>query len=217
MTLQTIRIAVTGSVDASKSTLIGVLKTGLLDNGNGIRRLDIKGLKHEQETGRTSYINDVDIPSTNTHPIHLIDLAGHEKYLKTTLNGLTNYFPDYAFVVINANAISNRIDKITTEHIVICKTLLIPMIFVITKIDIAPQHLIQETYKHLIILLRKVGYNIFYDITTLDSIVNISSKFMQSPFSVAPMLSLSNVTGIGLPLLKEVISTLIPRQQNKHR
>ena len=213
--MQTIRIAVTGSVDASKSTLIGVLKTGLLDDGNGSRRSDIVSLKHERETGRTSYINDINIPSTNPNPIHLIDLAGHEKYLRTTLDGLTSYFPDYAFVVINANATNKRIDKITTEHIMICKTLLIPIIFIITKIDIAPPQLIQDTYKYLITLLRKCGYNIFYEITEPLSIVNISSKFIQSPFSIAPMLSISNVSGVGLPLLHEFISTLIPRQQNK--
>ena len=32
--------------------------------------------------------------------IQLIDLAGHEKYLKTTVFGVTGLFPDYGFVVI---------------------------------------------------------------------------------------------------------------------
>jgi GTPase len=32
----------------------------------------------------------------------LIDLAGHHKYLKTTIFGLTGYAPDFAMLVVNA-------------------------------------------------------------------------------------------------------------------
>ena len=33
----------------------------------------------------------------------LIDLAGHHKYLKTTISGLTGYSPDFAMLVVSAN------------------------------------------------------------------------------------------------------------------
>ena len=35
--------------------------------------------------------------------VQLIDLAGHEKYLKTTVFGLTAMAPDFAVVVVGAN------------------------------------------------------------------------------------------------------------------
>lgn len=35
--------------------------------------------------------------------ITFIDLAGHEKYLKTTIGGLTGCFPDFAMIICGAN------------------------------------------------------------------------------------------------------------------
>ena len=35
--------------------------------------------------------------------ISLVDLCGHEKYLKTTINGLTGLTPDFGCVVVGAN------------------------------------------------------------------------------------------------------------------
>ncbi len=36
--------------------------------------------------------------------ITFIDLAGHEKYLKTTVFGLTGHAPDYVMLMIGSNA-----------------------------------------------------------------------------------------------------------------
>ena len=35
--------------------------------------------------------------------ITLIDLAGHHKYMKTTIFGLTCYSPDFTMLVVSAN------------------------------------------------------------------------------------------------------------------
>lgn len=54
------RIAVVGNVDAGKSTLLGVLTHGQLDNGRGLARQKLFRHKHEAETGRTSSVgNDI--------------------------------------------------------------------------------------------------------------------------------------------------------------
>ena len=101
-----VRIAVCGNVDVGKSTLLGVLSRGTLDNGRGRARLNIFKHKHEIETGRTSDIgreilgfnNDGDIVNytsgraptwseiceKSSKVVMFMDLAGHEKYLKTT-------------------------------------------------------------------------------------------------------------------------------------
>ena len=51
---------------------------------------------------------------TSSNIVTFIDLAGHSKYLKTTISGLTGCFPDYAFIVVGANM---GISKMTREHI----------------------------------------------------------------------------------------------------
>lgn len=53
-------MAVVGNVDAGKSTLLGVLTHGELDNGRGMARQRLFRHKHEMESGRTSSVgNDI--------------------------------------------------------------------------------------------------------------------------------------------------------------
>ena len=55
-----VRVAVVGNVDAGKSTLLGVLTHGELDNGRGTARQKLFRHKHEMESGRTSSVgNDI--------------------------------------------------------------------------------------------------------------------------------------------------------------
>lgn len=119
-----VRVAVVGNVDSGKSTLLGVLSKGILDNGRGLARLNVFRHKHEVATGRTSDIsreilgfnsagNIVNYSSSVKAPlwseicessvkiVSFIDLAGHEKYLKTTVFGLTGNFPDYTLMVVS--------------------------------------------------------------------------------------------------------------------
>jgi GTPase len=46
-----------GSADAGKSTLLGVLTQGQLDNGRGRARLNMFRHLHEVQSGRTSSIS----------------------------------------------------------------------------------------------------------------------------------------------------------------
>ena len=85
--------------------------------------------------------------------ISFIDLAGHEKYLKTTVYGVTGLFPDYGIVVIGANT---GITKLTREHIGILFYLKIPFIICITKIDLAPSHVYKKLCNRLKNLLTKI-------------------------------------------------------------
>lgn len=51
-----IRIAVIGNVDSGKSTLVGVLTKGIMDDGRGAARLKVFNFSHEAANGRTSSI-----------------------------------------------------------------------------------------------------------------------------------------------------------------
>ena len=95
--------------------------------------------KHEVESGRTSSVataylgfNDAgeqilskragkllpwaELAKVAHKRIQLIDLAGHEKYLKTTVFGLTGMQPDVVVVVVGANM---GVKRMTQEHLAI--------------------------------------------------------------------------------------------------
>lgn len=97
------RIAVVGNVDAGKSTLLGVLVKGGLDDGRGKARVNLFRHKHEVESGRTSSVGmeimgfdskgEVvvsavpgrklsweEIGKRSAKVISFTDLAGHERY-----------------------------------------------------------------------------------------------------------------------------------------
>ena len=132
-------VAVVGNVDAGKSTLLGVLTHGELDNGRGLARQKLFRHKHEIETGRTSSVgNDilgfdssgnvvnqpehgsldwVKICSKATKVVTFIDLAGHEKYLKTTVFGMTGHAPDFSMLMVRLISLTFLFYKITLHSV----------------------------------------------------------------------------------------------------
>lgn len=119
-----LRLSVLGPMEAGKSTLLGVLTQGEMDNGRGSARLNLFRHLHEIQSGRTSSISheilgfdakgDVvdysscvsaeEICEASSKLITFIDLAGHQKYMKTTIFGLTAHCPNIAMLVIGANS-----------------------------------------------------------------------------------------------------------------
>ena len=74
-----------------------------------------------------------------------LDLCGHEKYLKTTMFGLVGLMPDYAMIIVGANM---GVSRMTREHLGISLALGVPIFFVVTKVDIAPQRNLWGDFKH---------------------------------------------------------------------
>lgn len=108
-----------------RTILSGVLTHGLLDDGRGDARTKLFRHKHEIESGRTSsvgndilgfdakgkIVNNMDahvakssdwekICQRSSKVITFIDLAGHEKYLKTTVFGMTGHAPDFCMLMV---------------------------------------------------------------------------------------------------------------------
>lgn len=136
----------------------------------------------------------------------LVDLAGHEKYFRTTAYGLTGHLPDYACLMVGANmgvvgmckvgAAGRRTDGVRhmtipgsgrripqcrlfycmaatemkralrctavrhglpasmtlgpaalllQEHLGVALALKVPVFFVVTKVDICPEHILKQT------------------------------------------------------------------------
>ena len=90
--------------------------------------------------------------ATNSKKIvTFLDLCGHEKYLKTTMFGLSSLYPHYNMLVVGANM---GVSRMTREHIGITQGLKIPMFVVITKIDLAPPEIYNQTVANLSKLLK---------------------------------------------------------------
>lgn len=146
----TLRIATGGNVDAGKSTFTACL-FGEKDDGRGSARATLFTHQHEKETGRTS---SVTIREGRIGERHVVigDLPGHEKYFKTTISGLVGLMTDYVFIVVAAN---RGVTSITREHFKCAVCMNLPIIIVMTKIDIAPKDILKETEQAVYAMCKK--------------------------------------------------------------
>lgn len=83
--------------------------------------------------------------------VTFLDLCGHEKYLKTTMFGLVGLMPDYAMIIVGANM---GVSRMTREHLGISLALGVPIFFVVTKIDIAPKEIYDQTMETLVKIMK---------------------------------------------------------------
>ncbi|KAL3268615.1 hypothetical protein HHI36_007721 [Cryptolaemus montrouzieri] len=226
-----IRVAVVGNVDAGKSTLLGVLTHGELDNGRGTARQKLFRHKHEMETGRTSSVgNDilgfdkegqvvnkpehgtldwVKICEKSCKIITFIDLAGHEKYLKTTVFGMTGHAPDFGMLMVGANA---GIIGMTKEHLGLALALSVPVFVVVTKIDMCPANVLQDNLRILVRILKSPGCRkVPVMIKSLDDVILSATNFVSE--RLCPIFQVSNVSGENLQLLKTFLNLLTTKME----
>jgi GTPase len=141
-----LRIAVGGNVNSSKSSSVGVLMTGDLDDGDGSARRNVLKLPHEKLTGRSSSVSynyiKHPMPDGSRRIVTMVDLCGHLAYIRTTLYGITAHRIDYGMVVAGSNMGINRLEggsyanSITSEHINVLHQLSIPFFIVMSKRDL---------------------------------------------------------------------------------
>ncbi|KAK9815416.1 hypothetical protein WJX72_003287 [[Myrmecia] bisecta] len=168
-----LRVAVAGSIDSGKSTLVAVLTHGsggrpLLDNGHGAARMNVLRHKHEIESGRTSSISQqllgydeedkvlnyggiaaitqAEISATACKVLRFFDLGGHEKYMKTAMYGMTCMLPDYLLLCVCACA---GMSRVTCEHLAVAVALEVPIAVVVTKTDVASASAVEAVIQSL--------------------------------------------------------------------
>lgn len=229
-----LRVAVLGNVDSGKSTLLGVLTQGELDNGRGRARLNLFRHLHEIQTGRTSSISfeilgfnsqgevvnysesrtAEEICESASKMITFIDLAGHHKYLKTTIFGLTSYCPDFAMLVVSANT---GIAGTTREHLGLAMALKVPIFIVISKVDLCTRATVERTVRQLERILKQPGCNkVPMVVGNKDDAVTAAQQFAQSP-SITPIFTLSSVSGESLDLIKVFFNIIPPLSNSKEQ
>lgn len=221
------RIAVVGNVDAGKSTTLGVLVKGGLDDGRGKARVNLFRHKHEIESGRTSSVgmeiigfdacgkiiaSDVpgrklsweEIGKRSAKVISFSDLAGHEKYLHTTVFGMLSSSPNYCLLMVAAN---NGLIGMSREHLGLALALNVPVMVVITKIDICPPNVLEQTITQLKKILKSPGARklpIF--VTNREECISTATQFVSQ--RICPIFQVSNVTGKNLDLLRTFLNII---------
>ena len=232
-----IRVAVVGNVDAGKSTLIGTLTTSSLDDGRGRSRTSIMKHRHEIETGRTSTAtthlmgfrstgepiggrdsvrankrkSEDEVARESYRIISLMDLAGHEKYLKTTIHGVSSGFADYSLILVNSR---HPPTHMTQQHLNLCCSFGIPVIVLFTKVDGCPEHAFANCKEEVTKMLRspEVGKRP-YAVRNENDVTTVMDKL----HTLAPMIETSCVTGEGIDLLQKMLFTLPKRRRHENK
>jgi elongation factor 1-alpha len=238
-----IRIGIAGNVDAGKSTLLGSLISGELDNGRGKTRMAVAIHPHEVESGRTSSVaqhimgfngsgesvNDKlaqgahstgklswpDIVKDSNKIITFFDLAGHLKYYKGAVKGLSSNRLNYVLLVVSANlSVVAKTDtngkkwaNMTREHYQSVCSLDIPRAIVVTKIDSVPDNVRRATLSGVSRLIKE--RHVPFPVDNQEQVYTCIRNMEHG--NIVPIFQISNVTGEGHDLLKRFLN-LLPEQ-----
>lgn len=152
-------------------------------------------------TGKLSW---EEIGKRSAKVITFTDLAGHERYLRTTVFGLLSSSPNYCLLMVAAN---NGLIGMSKEHLGIALALNVPVMVVVTKIDICPPHILEQTMTQITRILKSPGARkIPIQIRTREDAVVTATQFVSQ--RICPVFQVSNVTGENLDLVRTFLNIL---------
>ncbi|KAI9781181.1 MAG: hypothetical protein M1839_006289 [Geoglossum umbratile] len=211
-----IRVSLTGATTSGKSSLLGTITTGTLDNSRGKSRLSLLKHRHELASGVTSSIaqeligyratipqngsggvvrtprantevvnyasgnvsswTDIHASSENGRLVLLSDCAGHPRYRRTTVRGLVGWAPHWVALCVAADesddsagrngTISSARDvagvagvglDLTEAHLGLCLKLSLPLVVIVTKLDLASKTGLKNTLTKVLSTLKAAG------------------------------------------------------------
>jgi elongation factor 1-alpha len=219
-------VATAGHVDHGKSTLVGTLVSGQLDDGNGKTRIYLDTQKHEIERGLSADLSyavygfnsdgsvirlknplnkkeKAKVVERSAKLVSFVDTVGHEPWLRTTIRGIVGQKSDYGILTIAAD---DGITHITKEHLGILLAMDLPVIIVITKADKVRETTSLE--KAIVELLSLVGKVPKFIRSERD--LEFSPAFWETKVLV-PVIVTSAKTGEGLRLLDKLLYILPKR------
>ncbi len=252
-----IYIATGGNVDSGKSTFVGTMSSGELDDGAGKCARMVANYKHERDTGNTSsigheilgikgnvFLNHKDTDLRHTRPewpsiikdsqkvISFIDLAGHETYIKTTIRGINGSNPDYVWIffdgtkgdlgIATKDEDADSLDALirgkksrsktssvsmAMEHMKLCYIWKIPMVAVMTHIDVPNMsEKFDSTEKHIVAYCKRLRRTIVHVTSIHDVTDNLIERTKR--LEVVPLIRVSNKTGEGHDIIKHILKVI---------
>jgi hypothetical protein len=173
-------------------------------------------------SSRLRSLSDLDILAESRRIVTLIDLAGHEKYFKTTVFGLVSHSPLCCVLTIAAGSASMAAPHhMTLEHLGVAYVLNVPLLIVITKADQCSPEGLQQTIDFVSRLLRSfrkeaLVVNCDTDLETLLAADSASCDGDEQPQVNAkagvaapiPVFVTSAVTGGGIQELRRYLFRL---------
>ena len=145
-----------------------------------------------------------DIGKRSSKVISFSDLAGHERYLRTTVFGMLSGSPNYCLLMVAAN---NGLIGMSREHLGIALALNVPVMVIITKIDICPPQILQETISQLTKILKSPGARkIPIFVKDMEETINTATQMVSQ--RICPIFQVSNVTGENLDLVRTFLNIL---------
>ncbi len=221
-------IATAGHVDHGKSTLVGTLVSGNLDDGRGKTRRYLDTQKHEIERGLSADLSyavygfgddgevfriknplskrdKAGVVGRSKKLVSFVDTVGHEPWLRTTIRGIVGQKLDYGVLTIAGD---DGITHVTKEHLAIFLAMELPVIIVITKCDRAVKKHLEGEIAGLLDLVGKVPKFI-----RSERDIELLPPFGETGLLV-PVLRTSAKTGEGLGLLDELFLRL-PKRATK--
>lgn len=222
-----LRVAVLGPTESGKSSLLGVLSHGEYDNGRGSARLNLFRHRHEIQSGQTSSISQEifglnsngqpltyntcltteEIIEASSRIVTLIDLAGHQRYLNTTLFGLGSYSPRLLLIVVSA---ISPITDVITDNISLALGMEKSVAIVINKIDLTPKDDQYSCYHEITRALNLLHPDITpYKVSSLNEAIAAGSK-LEVDQRILPIFFTSCVTGVGMSFLYAFLNEISP-------
>ena len=227
-----ITMGVTGEEDTGKSTIIGVLINGILDDGKGLARQNVFRHKHEILCGKTSSFSHQilgfdeegkltnygdllrpsksQIVSKSTKIINFYDMAGGKKtFNRTTVTTLSKEYLDYLLFVISAK---EPITKKTEDLLGFMFNVDVPVIIIINKIDLISKEELDKFLVKYKEMIKKINSELnlekFPFIIKNDEDVELFSRNMDEKEILVTFLVSTLTWNGGLTLFKNFLRSL---------
>lgn len=196
-------------LESGRTSAVGSEILGFDEKGGVVNRASHHAASHPLSSTALNQIWQR-VCENSSKIVTFVDLAGHEKYLKTTVFGMTGHLPDFCMLIVGAN---QGVVGMSKEHLGLALALNVPVFVVITKIDMCPDNVLQSTLKTLHKILKSPACRKMpFHVKNSNDVIMAGHTF--SSERVCPIFQVSNVTGDNLDLLKNFLNLLTSRSSS---
>ncbi|RLM96803.1 hypothetical protein BBO99_00000198 [Phytophthora kernoviae] len=235
-----LQVSVIGDFESGKSTLVGVLTRGCLDDGAGLARMQVCRHRHELENGRTSSVSEhtiavaLDGHFRCTDELDTCDFGDsdedqqqqpqfkkQESFITLSdLAGHKKYLKSTAsglagqfpdYAMLVVDA-TVGVQDMTREHIKIASALEVAIFVVLTKTDQATAKRIQQSLVEIADLLQIFCPCQRVILAPKSSAGSKEDVVNMTAASVVPVFQVSSVDGSGLDVLQGYLAALEPKR-----